>query len=70
MSHKPLVPEAEAKLDKIKNGFINEFGAEIDKQYKGDISSKKIGFMNGPVGGEMTKMMVEDFEKRLAKRRN
>lgn len=41
MSHKPLVPEAEAKLDKIKNGFINEFGTEMNNEYKGNIPSKK-----------------------------
>lgn len=66
MSNKTLVPNAEAGLDKIKNGVINEFGVKIDNKYNGNVDSEKIGFKNGPVGGEMTKMMVEDFEKRLA----
>lgn len=30
---------------------------------------KKIGYKNGPVGGEMTKMMVKDFEERLANKK-
>lgn len=65
MSRRPLVPEAKDKLDKLKTKYENEFGMELNNNYKGNKTSKLNGFTGGPVGGLMTKKMVEAFEKKL-----
>lgn len=65
MSRRPLVPEAKEELDKIKTEFANEFGMKLNDEYKGNRSSKLNGYIGGPVGGNMTKMMVEAFERKL-----
>lgn len=65
MSRRPLVPEAKDGLDKIKTEFANEIGMKFNDGYKGNRSSKLNGYIGGPVGGNMTKMMVEAFERKL-----
>ncbi|MFL0268337.1 alpha/beta-type small acid-soluble spore protein [Candidatus Clostridium radicumherbarum] len=65
MSNRPLVPEAKEKLDKMKNEYATEIGIKYNDGYKGDRSSKLNGATGGPVGGLMTKKMVEAFEKKL-----
>ncbi|MFL0246652.1 alpha/beta-type small acid-soluble spore protein [Candidatus Clostridium stratigraminis] len=65
MSNRPLVPEAKEKLDKIKNEYASEIGIKYNDGYKGDRSSKLNGAIGGPVGGLMTKKMVEAFERKL-----
>ncbi|OPJ59856.1 alpha/beta-type small acid-soluble spore protein [Clostridium oryzae] len=65
MSKRPLVPTAKKELDKIKTEYANEFGMKINNGDKGDKSSKLNGTTGGPIGGLMTKKMVEEFEKKL-----
>ncbi|KGK81486.1 alpha/beta-type small acid-soluble spore protein [Clostridium sp. HMP27] len=65
MSKRPLVPEAKEALDKLKTEFANEFGVELNDAYKGNNTSKLNGYIGGPIGGLMTKKMVEAFEKNL-----
>lgn len=65
MSKRPLVPEAKEALNKIKTEFANEFGVKLDDAYKGNNTSKLNGYIGGPIGGLMTKKMVEEFEKSL-----
>lgn len=65
MSRRPLVPEAKEKLDKIKTEYANEIGLKFNDAYKGDKSSRSNGYIGGPIGGNMTKMMVEEFERKL-----
>lgn len=65
MSRRPLVPEARAKLDKLKIEFENELGIELNDNYKGNKSSKLNGRVGGPIGGLMTKKMIEEYEKNL-----
>lgn len=65
MSRRPLVPEAKEALDKIRIESANEIGIELNNKYKGNVSSKANGSVGGPIGGLMTKRMVEAFEKNL-----
>ncbi|MBL4934845.1 alpha/beta-type small acid-soluble spore protein [Clostridium sp. YIM B02515] len=65
MSRRPLVPEAKNALDKIKTEYANEIGLKYNDGYKGNVSSKLNGYIGGPVGGLMTKKMVEEFERKL-----
>ncbi|WP_234120959.1 alpha/beta-type small acid-soluble spore protein [Clostridium hydrogenum] len=68
MSHKPLVPEAKEKLDELKTEYANEIGIAYSNNDKGDRPSKLNGHIGGPVGGLMTKKMVEAFENKLSHR--
>lgn len=65
MSRRPLVPEAKEALDKMKVEFANEIGLKLSEEYKGNQSSRLNGTVGGPIGGLMTKKMVEEFEKKL-----
>lgn len=65
MSKRPLVPEAKEKLDKMKTEFANEFGTKLNDEYQGNKNSSFNGHTGGAIGGNMTKMMVEAFEKKL-----
>jgi hypothetical protein len=65
MSRRPLVPEAKDALDKIKTEYANEIGMEFSNEYKGNQTSRLNGYIGGPVGGLMTKKMVEAFERSL-----
>lgn len=65
MSRKPLVPEARAALDRLKMEFANEMGIELDEDYQGNKSSRLNGATGGPIGGMMTKKMIEKFQRNL-----
>ncbi|KOA18465.1 small, acid-soluble spore protein alpha [Clostridium homopropionicum DSM 5847] len=65
MSRRPLVPEAKEALDKLKTEYANEFGIKFNDAYKGNNTSKSNGHIGGPIGGLMTRKMVEQFEKKL-----
>ena len=62
---RPLVPEAREALDRMKIEFSNEFGMELDKEYKGNKDSRLNGYIGGPIGGMITRKAVEEFEKDL-----
>lgn len=65
MSNKPLVPQAKDALDKMKTEYANEIGIKLDNAYKGNLPSKLNGNIGGPIGGLMTKKMVEAYERKL-----
>lgn len=65
LSNRPLVPEAREKLNELKTEYANEIGIKFNNGYKGDTVSKLNGAIGGPIGGLMTKKMVEAFEKKL-----
>ncbi|MDF2883697.1 MAG: putative small acid-soluble spore protein [Clostridiaceae bacterium] len=65
MSKKPLVPGSEDKLKKLKIETADELGADLNREYDGNMTSKEIGKIAGPTGGNMIKKMVEDYENKL-----
>jgi len=56
-----LVPQAKAGLNKFKMEAAKEVGVNLTDGYNGDLTSRE----NGSVGGQMTKKMVEAYEKNL-----
>lgn len=70
MSRRPVVPEAESKLDKFKTEVAKDMGLEeqtTEHEYMGDIPSKIVGKMAnaGNVGGEMVKRMIASVEQQM-----
>jgi Small, acid-soluble spore proteins, alpha/beta type. len=65
MSRRPLVPEAKQELDRLKTEYANEFGIKHNEEYKGNETSRSNGYSGGPIGGLMTKKMIEEYEKKL-----
>ena len=61
MANKTLVPQAKAGLNKFKMEAAKEVGVNLTEGYNGDLTSRE----NGSVGGQMTKKMVEAYEKNL-----
>lgn len=59
--NRQLVPEAKEGLNKFKMEAANEVGVSLSQGYNGDLTSRE----NGSVGGQMTKKMVEAYEKGL-----
>ncbi|MCB2294259.1 alpha/beta-type small acid-soluble spore protein [Clostridium algoriphilum] len=59
--NRTLVPEARAGLNKFKMEAAQEVGVDLKDGYNGDLTSRQ----NGSVGGQMTKKMVEQYEKNL-----
>jgi hypothetical protein len=60
--NKTLVPQAKAGLDKWKYEIAGSIGiTNYQTVDKGNLTSRQ----NGSVGGEMTKRMVEAYEKQL-----
>jgi len=59
--NRTLVPEARAGLNKFKMEAAQEVGVDLKEGYNGDLTSRQ----NGSVGGQMTKKMVEQYEKNL-----
>ena len=53
-----LVPDSKEKLAKFKNQVSSEMGVPFS-DYNGNLTSKQCG----SVGGEMVKLMVEQYEK-------
>lgn len=62
---RPLVPEAQEALERMKTEFSNELGLHLNEEYKGNNSSKLNGATGGPMGGMITRKAVEEFEKNL-----
>ncbi|MDT8716331.1 alpha/beta-type small acid-soluble spore protein [Clostridium sp. 19966] len=60
-SNKALIPEAKQGLKKFKMEAANEVGVHLNEGYNGNLTSRE----NGSVGGQMTKKMVEAFEKNI-----
>ena len=57
-----LIPQAKHGLDKFKYEIAGEIGiTNYATTDKGNLTSRQ----NGSIGGEMTKRMVEAFEKNL-----
>ncbi|MGV8982730.1 alpha/beta-type small acid-soluble spore protein [Clostridium sp.] len=61
MANRTLVPQAREGLNKFKMEAAQEVGVSLKNGYNGDLTSKQ----NGSVGGQMTKKMVEQYEKNL-----
>ena len=61
MANRTLVPQAREGLNKFKIEAAKEVGVNLSEGYNGDLTSKQ----NGSVGGQMTKKMVEQYEKNL-----
>jgi len=61
MANRTLVPQAREGLNKFKMEAAKEVGVNLSEGYNGDLTSKQ----NGSVGGQMTKKMVEQYEKNL-----
>jgi hypothetical protein len=57
-----LVPEAKEALNKFKMEAANEVGTPLKQGYNGNLTSKQ----NGSVGGQMTKKIVEAYEKKIS----
>lgn len=62
---KAFSSQTRSKLDKLKIEFENELGIELNDNYKGNKSSMLNGRVGGPIGGLMTKKMIEEYEKNL-----
>ena len=61
-SNKVVIPQAKQGLNKFKLEIASEIGlSNYDSVDKGTLTSRQ----NGSVGGEMTKKMVEAYEKGL-----
>ncbi|WP_125152334.1 alpha/beta-type small acid-soluble spore protein [Clostridium rectalis] len=61
-SNKLVVPEAKQGLNNFKTEVASELGlANYETVDKGNLTSRQ----NGSVGGEMTKRMVEAYERNL-----
>ncbi|MEW9093510.1 MAG: alpha/beta-type small acid-soluble spore protein [Clostridiaceae bacterium] len=58
-----LVPEAREGLNRFKMEAAREVGVNLTEGYNGDLTSRQ----NGSVGGQMTKRMVEAYQKNLVK---
>lgn len=60
--NRQLVPEAKAGLNKFKMESAREVGVNLTDGYNGNLTSRE----NGSVGGQMTKKMVEAYEKGIS----
>lgn len=60
-NNRVLVPQAKQGLDKFKMESAGEVGVNLKAGYNGDLTSRQAG----SVGGNMTKKMVEAYEKNL-----
>lgn len=54
-----LVPQAKKGMDQFKMEAARDVNVGLTEGYNGDLTSRE----NGSVGGQMTKKMVESFEK-------
>lgn len=67
MSRRPLVPEAKKGLKKLRTEYAKEIGGDFKNKTQAPTGPEKLnGFIGGPVGGLMTKKMVESVEKKMA----
>ena len=66
----PLVPDAREALTRFKMECAKEIGQEQyvkenNDHYKGDLPSKVNGQQGGPIGGQMTKKMIQLAESQM-----
>jgi hypothetical protein len=64
-SNQILVPQARAGLDQMKYEIAAQIGLPNYQGYLGDVPSK----LNGAVGGNMVRKMIEAYEAGLAGRK-
>ncbi len=67
---KLLVPESYDAMTKFKMEVASELGLsqnikENNDHYKGDVSAKANGQQGGPIGGEMVKRMIRQYEDNM-----
>lgn len=65
-----LVPEAYDAMTRFKLEIAEEMGLsafckENNDHYKGDLSARQNGSEGGPIGGEMVRRMIQDYENKL-----
>lgn len=63
-----LVPDAydamtQFKLEVAQDMGLSQFCKEHNDHYKGDLSASQNGHEGGPIGGEMVKRMIANYEK-------
>lgn len=70
MSNSALSGEAKTALNKFKMECAAEIGRtqftkENNDHYKGDVTAKQNGSEGGPIGGEMVKRMIKQYEDNM-----
>ncbi len=65
-----LVPEAYDGMTRFKLEVAEEIGRlqfckENNDHYKGDLSARQNGSEGGPIGGEMVRRMIKNYEENL-----
>ena len=65
-----LVPEAYDGMTKFKLEVAEEIGRldfckENNDHYKGDLTARQNGSEGGPIGGEMVRRMIKNYEQQL-----
>lgn len=65
-----LVPEAYDGMTRFKLEVAEEIGRlnfckENNDHYKGDLSARQNGSEGGPIGGEMVRRMIKNYEQNL-----
>ena len=58
--NKIVVPEAREAMDRFKMEAAAEVGVNLKQGYNGDLTSKQAG----SVGGQIVKIMIEQYEQR------
>ena len=53
------------KLEVAREIGREQFCKENNDHYKGDLSARQNGLEGGPIGGEMVKRMISDFENTM-----
>nr|MDD6335408.1 alpha/beta-type small acid-soluble spore protein [bacterium] len=56
-SNKPVVPQAQEALNKMKYEVAQSLNVNLKQGYNGDLTAKE----NGSVGGEMVKRLLEQY---------
>lgn len=67
-----LNPEAydalqQLKFECAKDLGRTQFAKENNDHYKGDLTAKENGSQGGPIGGEMVKRMIANYENNTTK---
>lgn len=65
-----LVPQAYDGMTKFKLEVAEEMGRldfckENNDHYKGDLTARQNGSEGGPIGGEMVRRMIKNYEQNL-----
>lgn len=65
-----LDPNSRAAMDKFKQEVAAEMGRsqfikENNDHYKGNLTARQNGSEGGPIGGEMVKRMIKQYEEGL-----